>query len=320
MSHAPAASHTPLKMGIPIPNSKLGMWLFLGTEIMFFTAFIGTYIVCRLGSPGWPTDTAVTHISIIAGGFNTFVLLTSSFFVVKAHEAMVDKRFQKANQFLWGTFLLGFVFLGIKSYEYKGKWDHDILPHHIPETDAQAVQKGLRLLNDTSQAELTALTASLDDDAEREKPPEREERQATVQAEIAAQPESPERLARLNAYNAFSSQLALLKDAAQREALTLHDFEHELETMQANEQYGSLIAHIHAPHPIKYGNLFASIYFLITGFHAIHVIVGLTLFVFVLKQGSRLNSAWTDWVENSGLYWHFVDLVWIFLFPLIYII
>ncbi|MEX0726944.1 MAG: cytochrome c oxidase subunit 3 [Planctomycetaceae bacterium] len=327
MSHAPAASHAPLKMGIPIPNSKLGMWLFLGTEIMFFTAFIGTYIVCRLGSPGWPQDTEVTHISIWAGGFNTFVLLTSSFFVVKAHEAMVDKRFQKANKYVWGTLLLGFVFLGVKGYEYKGKWDHDILPHHIPETEAAAVYKGLGLLNAVVQSELVDLTVHLESDPERLKrdpdqlkPLEREERHAAVQAEIADQPELPERLAELQAYNALFAELSRLKDADQREALSLHDFEHELEAMHANQQYGGLIAHVHAPHPIKYGNLFASIYFLLTGFHALHVIIGLILFAFVLKQGNRLNSAWTDWVENSGLYWHFVDLVWIFLFPLIYII
>ncbi len=55
MSHP--VSPPAVKMGIPIPNSKLGMWLFLGTEIMFFTAFIGTYIVLYFGSPGWPTDT-----------------------------------------------------------------------------------------------------------------------------------------------------------------------------------------------------------------------------------------------------------------------
>ncbi len=59
------------RMGIPIPNGKLGMWLFLGTEIMFFTAFIGTYIVMRMGSPGWPTDVHVTHINILLGGINT---------------------------------------------------------------------------------------------------------------------------------------------------------------------------------------------------------------------------------------------------------
>lgn len=327
MSHAPATSPAPMKMGIPIPNSKLGMWLFLGTEIMFFTAFIGTYIVCRLGSPGWPTSPEVTHIQLWAGGVNTFVLLTSSFFVVKAHEAMVDKKYLSANKWLWGTLALGVLFLGIKGWEYKGKWDHDILPRHIPETNAAAVNKGINLLNVAMLAELEDITAFLDVERAQsetnDKPVTREDRQAAVQArlnELAGNPEAKDDLARFAAYNALSTKISQLKDADQREALTLHDFEHELEAMHANPEYGPIVADIHAPHPIKYGNLFASIYFLLTGFHAIHVIVGLILFVFVLAQGSRLNAAWTDWVENSGLYWHFVDLVWIFLFPLIYII
>ena len=85
-------------------------------------------------------------------------------------------------------------------------------------------------------------------------------------------------------------------------------------------QNGFALAGVNAPHPIPSGNIFASTYFLMTGFHAIHVIVGMILFGIVLAQGSRLNAGWTDFVENSGLYWHFVDLVWIFLFPLIYII
>ena len=71
------------------------MWLFLGTEIMFFTAFIGTYIVLYFGSPGWPTDTHVTHINIAAGGINTFVLIFSSYMVVVAHEAMAQRKFDK---------------------------------------------------------------------------------------------------------------------------------------------------------------------------------------------------------------------------------
>jgi cytochrome c oxidase subunit 3 len=57
-----------------------------------------------------------------------------------------------------------------------------------------------------------------------------------------------------------------------------------------------------------------------TGFHALHVIVGMVLFGIALLQGAALNEHWSEWVENCGLYWHFVDLVWIFLFPLIYII
>jgi cytochrome c oxidase subunit 3 len=83
---------------------------------------------------------------------------------------------------------------------------------------------------------------------------------------------------------------------------------------------GLITARVFDPHPMVYGNIFASCYFIMTGFHAIHVIVGMILFGMVLKQGSSLNERWTDWVENSGLYWHFVDLVWIFLFPMLYII
>ena len=94
-----------------------------------------------------------------------------------------------------------------------------------------------------------------------------------------------------------------------------------LTKMKANEQYGYYVTKgVFEPHPVVYGNIFASTYFLMTGFHAIHVIVGMILFWLVLRQGSKLNEKWTDFVENSGLYWHFVDLVWIFLFPMLYII
>ena len=48
-------------------------------------------------------------------------------------------------------------------------------------------------------------------------------------------------------------------------------------------------------------------------------IVGMILFVIPLLNSSKFEE-YTDWVENSGLYWHFVDLVWIFLFPLLYIV
>src|SRR3954453_21490111 len=112
MTHAAPAPT--LKMGIPIPNGKLGMWLFLGTEIMFFTAFIGTYIVMRMGSLGWPTDVNVTHINVNYGAFNTFVLIVSSYFVVVSHDCLLSHRYSRAWKFMLATFVLGFVFLGIK--------------------------------------------------------------------------------------------------------------------------------------------------------------------------------------------------------------
>jgi chromosome segregation ATPase len=78
--------------------------------------------------------------------------------------------------------------------------------------------------------------------------------------------------------------------------------------------------HIHGlmlPMKIPSGNMWASTYFLLTGFHAIHVLVGLIVFAIVLLY--RLDSRSANMLENTGLYWHFVDLVWIFLFPLLYL-
>ena len=71
------------------------------------------------------------------------------------------------------------------------------------------------------------------------------------------------------------------------------------------------------PMKIPSGNMWASTYFLMTGFHAIHVLVGLIAFAIVLPK--RLDATRANLIENIGLYWHFVDLVWIFLFPLLYL-
>jgi cytochrome c oxidase subunit 3 len=65
------------------------------------------------------------------------------------------------------------------------------------------------------------------------------------------------------------------------------------------------------------GNMWASTYFLLTGFHAIHVIVGLIAFAILLRM--TLDRKRAGVIENVGLYWHFVDIVWIFLFPMLYL-
>jgi len=95
------------------------------------------------------------------------------------------------------------------------------------------------------------------------------------------------------------SMLATLKDSP-------HGLNHEPE-----------YEHLGLPMVIPSGNMWASTYFLLTGFHAIHVLVGLIAFVLVLLY--QLDHTKSHILENTGLYWHFVDLVWIFLFPLLYL-
>jgi cytochrome c oxidase subunit 3 len=68
--------------------------------------------------------------------------------------------------------------------------------------------------------------------------------------------------------------------------------------------------------------LFFSVYFCMTGLHALHMVIGLGLLgwlVLAARRG-RFAGGWGTPVENVGLYWHFVDIVWIFLFPLLYLI
>ena len=73
---------------------------------------------------------------------------------------------------------------------------------------------------------------------------------------------------------------------------------------------------------ISFGNLWASTYFAMTGFHALHVLGGLVIFVIILLLAARgrLGVHHEGFLELTGLYWHFVDIVWIFLFPLLYLV
>jgi cytochrome c oxidase subunit III len=69
---------------------------------------------------------------------------------------------------------------------------------------------------------------------------------------------------------------------------------------------------------------FYAIYYTLTGVHGLHVIGGIIVLVYFLGPGARLSrrnpEQFANRIEATGLYWHFVDLVWIFLFPLLYLV
>lgn len=72
----------------------------------------------------------------------------------------------------------------------------------------------------------------------------------------------------------------------------------------------------------QHASLFFSLYFGMTGLHALHMIIGVGIILYLLWQAQKgaYTAAWSTPVELFGLYWHFVDIVWIFLFPLLYLI
>jgi cytochrome c oxidase subunit 3 len=74
-------------------------------------------------------------------------------------------------------------------------------------------------------------------------------------------------------------------------------------------------------HP-RQGEMFLGLYFIMTGFHGLHVLIGLllmSLLAFHAFRNKHMSLSQIHFTENLGLYWHFVDIVWIFLFPLLYL-
>ena len=124
------AHHHPIydyDSGPPVDRGKFAIWLFLGTEVMFFTGLIGTYIVLRMGSATWPNPDERLAVSLTA--FNTFVLITSSWLMVKALHAI-----QKGDQkgliaWLGATILGGAFFVGVQVYEYIELLGHGSTPN-----------------------------------------------------------------------------------------------------------------------------------------------------------------------------------------------
>lgn len=104
-----------------IPNGKLGMWVFLASEVMLFGAFISSYVILRAGSDFFPMPPREA-LGIPLATLNTFVLITSSVTMVLALDAIQKGNVARLKQFLMITIVLAFCFLGIKAYEYPHKW------------------------------------------------------------------------------------------------------------------------------------------------------------------------------------------------------
>jgi len=125
--HHPALAHHFESLEQQTEASLLGMWMFLGTEILFFGGALMAYMVYRRWFPE-AFAYASHEIAILPGAINTAVLITSSLTMALAvHAAQTGER-TKIMIFLVLTMILGAVFLGIKGYEYHEKY----LEGHIP--------------------------------------------------------------------------------------------------------------------------------------------------------------------------------------------
>jgi cytochrome c oxidase subunit 3 len=103
--------------GIEIYNLKLGMWVFLLSEVMFFTGLIGSYIILRFAHPGDFADPGVV-LNVPLTAFNTFVLICSSVTMVKGFAAIEQDDQKGLQRWLLATIILGAFFVGVQGVEY----------------------------------------------------------------------------------------------------------------------------------------------------------------------------------------------------------
>jgi cytochrome c oxidase subunit III len=197
--------------------AKLGMWLFLGQEILFFSGLFVAYFVVRTAYPE-AFAAGAAELDWKMGAGNTLVLLFSSLTAALAvRSAQLGKK-SEVNMYLLITIVCAFIFLIVKYFEYKVKFEHGLLPgnHWAP-----------------------------------------------------------------------------------------------------NEHF----MHGHAPFP-AHTHVFFGIYFMLTGLHGVHVLIGIGVLAWILLRNNRgeFNKEFWTPVDLSALYWHLVDLIWIFLFPLLYLI
>lgn len=228
--HPPYQRHHFETIGQQNDATNFAMWLFLLTEIMFFGGLFMAYLILR----NWyyPAFVAASHqLNIGWGSANTAVLISSSFTMAMGVWCAETRRKSGLVLALVATFLLGLVFLGIKSIEYTEK----IEKHHVP--------------------------------------------------------------------GFHYSVKSFVDPASDPDVAEYHDKPLAPDMAQKTELYFFL-------------------YFAMTGMHALHMIIGIAILGFLIVRASAgaYTTGHVTFVENFGLYWHFVDIVWIFLFPLLYLI
>ena len=107
-------------------NAKLGIWLFLASEVMLFGALFSSYILLRTGAPTWPMGREILNVPLAT--LNTVFLIGSSVTMVMSWASLKLNDFKKFRIYMGLTLLLSVGFLVIKTIEYGAKFEHHLYP------------------------------------------------------------------------------------------------------------------------------------------------------------------------------------------------
>ncbi len=309
------------KAPMKVTYGKMMMWFFLASDALTFGSFLAAYGLSRFKfSDAWPiADEVFTEVPFFPGveapmiytAFMTFLLIFSSVTMVLAVDAGHHMNRKKVTLYMALTLLGGITFIGSQAYEWAGfihgthgaieTYGGSIIQVYNTEGEHVALQDFAAASNDKTRTQLDRRDG-LWFMTERELP-------NYSLAEVKAG---------FMAHEDLRLRLPLTGEDGHKIMLSREESIKLLENKAVGIVRGANLTHNEYGHP-----LFADFFFFITGFHGFHVTIGLVvltiIFINVLvgtyeRRGSYLM------VEKAGLYWHFVDLVWVFVFTFFYLV
>ncbi|CAM1350766.1 cytochrome c oxidase subunit 3 [Tenacibaculum insulae] len=299
---------------------KMMMWFFIVSDALTFSGFLAAYGLTRFKFiDSWPiADEVFTHFPGLHGvhapmyyvALMTFILIVSSVTMVLAVDAGHQMKQKKVAWYMFATIIFGIIFVGSQAWEWK---------NFINGSYGAVKTSNNHILQFVKDGHQIALADFVHEGRKDERIQHKREnglwfeKEATISEYSVAQIQDafkadPSLLIRIEKLNPETKQKIILSREESLAKLAL-----------ANQVVEGANLHVN-----EYGNpIFADFFFFITGFHGFHVFSGILINIIIFFNvvlGTYERRGHYEMVEKVGLYWHFVDLVWVFVFTFFYLV
>ncbi|QVY64325.1 cytochrome c oxidase subunit 3 [Polaribacter sp. Q13] len=299
---------------------KMMMWFFIVSDALTFSGFLAAYGLTRFKFiDSWPiADEVFTHFPGLHGvhapmyyvALMTFILIVSSVTMVLAVDAGHQMKQKKVAWYMFATIIFGIIFVGSQAWE----WKNFISGSYgaVKTTEGRILQ----FVKDGHQIALSDFVVG-----ERTDQRVQHERQNGLWFEKEGSVSSYSVAQIQDSYknNSEIQVRSQLIDPATKQKIIL-----SREDGMAQLAKSKMVVEGANLHVNEYGNtIFADFFFFITGFHGFHVLSGIIINIIIFFNvilGTYERRGHYEMVEKVGLYWHFVDLVWVFVFTFFYLV